>query len=246
MSHGPMKRPEPPDMHEKGASRGEEPQLLDRRLFVQVQVFTGATEADDCDAIAAAVEESTLPLVLYQDVTDPFGFGLVSVAEDPAFFVNEYRDFIINSTFSELEFMPEMSMIGRTYGSGREADLQSWLLDHVPNRLTDDNSEFAIWYPLKRKPGFYVLEGREVGMMMAEHGMLGRSYGESGLAADIRLKSFGLDRQDNEFVIGLVGKDLHPLSRLVEDMRVTRQTSEWMESLGPFFVGKRLAMGDFN
>jgi chlorite dismutase len=76
--------------------------------------------------------------------------------------------------------------------------------------------------------------------MMAEHGMLGRSYGDAGLAQDIRLKCFGLDRNDNEFLIGLVGADLNPLSRLVEDMRGTRQTAEYMDNLGPFFVGHRI------
>ncbi len=31
------------------------------------------------------------------------------------------------------------------------------------------------------------------------------------------------------------------LSKVVETMRSTRQTSEWMESLGPFFVGRVLS-----
>jgi len=42
---------------------------------------------------------------------------------------------------------------------------------------------------------------------------------------------------DNDFVIGLVGRDLHPLSHLVQTMRKTVQTSQYLESLGPFFVG---------
>jgi len=38
-------------------------------------------------------------------------------------------------------------------------------------------------------------------------------------------------------VIGLVGRDLHPLSHLVQAMRKTRQTSEFIAKMGPFFVG---------
>jgi chlorite dismutase len=38
-------------------------------------------------------------------------------------------------------------------------------------------------------------------------------------------------------VIGLIGKELHPLSHVVESMRRTRQTAEYMEQMGPFFVG---------
>ena len=39
------------------------------------------------------------------------------------------------------------------------------------------------------------------------------------------------------FVIGLVGRELHPLSHLVQAMRKTRQTSEFIVKMGPFFVG---------
>jgi len=34
-----------------------------------------------------------------------------------------------------------------------------------------------------------------------------------------------------------VGRALHPLSHLVQAMRRTIQTSEYIEKLGPFFVG---------
>jgi len=38
-------------------------------------------------------------------------------------------------------------------------------------------------------------------------------------------------------VIGLIGRELHPLSHLVQAMRRTAQTSQYLASLGPFFVG---------
>ena len=72
---------------------------------------------------------------------------------------------------------------------------------------------------------------------MREHGGIGRLYGEEDLAHDIRLACHGIDVADNEFVIGLVGKDLYPLSHLVQIMRKTRQTSQFIQSMGPFFVG---------
>ncbi len=71
-----------------------------------------------------------------------------------------------------------------------------------------------------------------------EHGGVGRSYGKAGLAFDIRLACYGLDKNDNDFVIGLLGKELHPLSSIVERMRKTRQTSQYLTNLGPFFVGR--------
>ena len=70
--------------------------------------------------------------------------------------------------------------------------------------------------------------------------MIGHSWGEAGLARDIRLASHGLDKADNDFVIGLLGKRLHPLSAVVEAMRKTTQTSQYIQAMGPFFVGKAL------
>lgn len=73
--------------------------------------------------------------------------------------------------------------------------------------------------------------------MLAEHARIGIAYGQADLAHDIRLACHGLDLNDNEFVIGLVGRDLHPLSHLVQTMRRTRQTSEYIQTMGPFFTG---------
>jgi chlorite dismutase len=73
---------------------------------------------------------------------------------------------------------------------------------------------------------------------LREHATIGRAYGEQDLAHDVRLACHGLDARDNEFVIGLVGKALHPLSHIVQTMRKTRQTSEFINQMGPFFVGR--------
>ena len=63
-------------------------------------------------------------------------------------------------------------------------------------------------------------------------------FGRADFAHDIRLSCHGLDSSDNDFVIGLSGKQLHPLSAIVQAMRKTTQTSQYLESLGPFFIGK--------
>lgn len=55
----------------------------------------------------------------------------------------------------------------------------------------------------------------------------------------MRLACHGLDAADNDFIIGLLGADLAPLSKLVETMRSTEQTADWLERLGPFFVGRK-------
>ena len=69
---------------------------------------------------------------------------------------------------------------------------------------------WAVWYPLRRIGAFNRLPRAEQGKILMEHGMLGRRYGEAGYAVDVRLECHGLDRDDNEFVIGLIGPDLFP------------------------------------
>ena len=68
--------------------------------------------------------------------------------------------------------------------------------------------------------------------------MRGAAVVSTVLARDVRLACHGLDPNDNDFIAGLVGKELHPLSAVVQRMRSTRQTAEFIEKLGPFFVGR--------
>ena len=77
-------------------------------------------------------------------------------------------------------------------------------------------------------------------MILAEHGAIGMSYGAGDYAHDIRLACYGLDKNDNDFVIGLLGKELFPLSHIVQAMRKTQQTALYLDRLGPFFVGRAI------
>jgi chlorite dismutase len=97
---------------------------------------------------------------------------------------------------------------------------------------------WAIWYPLRRNGNFANLSAEDQRVILAEHGAIGMSFGAADYAHDIRLACHGLDKDDNDFVIGLVGKDLYPLSAIVQAMRKTQQTSLYLERLGPFFVGR--------
>jgi chlorite dismutase len=64
------------------------------------------------------------------------------------------------------------------------------------------------------------------------------AYGRAGLGHDLRLACHGLDKNDNDFIVGLIGPQLAPLSMIVQRMRKTKQTSLHLEKLGPFFIGK--------
>jgi chlorite dismutase len=218
------------DVREKGANQ----QVSDRRLFMQLLVWTGAV---DPKPLVAAVERGRIDGVLYHDANDPAGVGLLTFHENPAFFATGLRELLVTEPFAGLRHRPELTMLGRTYASGFEPDLEDWLLARPRRTVLNPAWPWGIWYPLRRSGAFARLTPQEQGAILREHGTIGRAYGDADLAHDVRLACHGLDTHDNDFVIGLVGRDLHPLSHLVQAMRRTAQTSQYLESLGPFFVG---------
>ena len=204
---------------------------------MQLHVFTGCLGPG---SVVDAVQRSGLDAVVYADLNDPRGVGVLLMDEDPATFAEAGRALLVGQPFSALVPRPDFTMLGRTYSSGREPDLADFLLRKVPRNVLNPGYPWAVWYPLRRIGAFNRLPRAEQGKILMEHGMLGRRYGEAGYAVDVRLECHGLDRDDNEFVIGLIGPDLFPLSRLVKDMRATRQTAEFIQAMGPFFVGRAL------
>jgi hypothetical protein len=218
------------DVRERGAHQ----QVSDRRLFMQLQIFGGCV---DPKPLVRAAETHRLDGVLYQDVTDPRGVGVLALSEDPAFFATGLRELLNADPFLRLAHKAPFTMFGRTYSSGFEGDLEDWLLRRPRRTALNPAWPWAIWYPLRRAGAFARLSPQEQGAIIREHSVLGRAYGDADLAHDIRLACHGLDVHDNDFVIGLVGRELHPLSHLVQTMRKTVQTSEYIQTLGPFFVG---------
>ncbi len=223
------------DVAEHGRSQAGERTSLDRRLFMQLHAFGGARETAP---LAAALETAGIEGVLYEDVNDPMGVALLTLSETPDTFVSELRAFLASPPFAELERKPDLTMLGRTYALGYEPDLEETLLARPRRRVLDPALRWAIWYPLRRSGSFERLSRKEQDRILMEHGGIGMSFGRAGLGYDIRLACHGLDRNDNDFVVGLLGPELHPLSVIVQRMRKTRQTSLHLERLGPFFVGR--------
>lgn len=230
------------DILEKGAPRDGRPQTSDRRLYCQLLGFTGCR---DIKQLAGQFKSSGIEGVIYADVNDPQGIGLLLIAENPADFVAKAREVLVKEPFASLKFRPEFTMLGRTYSSGFEQDLEDWLLRRPRRYALNPEWPWAIWYPLRRKPEFEILSKEEQRKILMEHAMIGRQFGEAGFANDIRLACHGIDQKDNEFVIGLVGKELYPLSRLVQEMRKSQQTAKYIQSLGPFFVGRVIWQSSF-
>jgi len=223
------------DVNEYGGKRGDSRQAMNRRLFMQLVVF----EADeDLTGRAAQVaRERRVPSVIYADASNPRGVGLLTWSEDPAHFVSAVRPMFHAPELRGARLRQEFAMLGRTYSTGYEPDLEHWLLRRPVENVMAEGQDWHVWYPLRRTGAFAKVEQQEQNLIMREHAQIGMAYGHQELAHDVRLACHGLDQADNEFVIGLVGKELHPLSHIVQAMRKTRQTSEFIEKMGPFFVG---------
>jgi chlorite dismutase len=223
------------DVAEHGRSADGETTSLDRRLFMQLQAFGGVR---DNRPLAEALEALGADAVLYEDVNDPEGIAVLTLTEDPDAFVTSVRELFRQKPFSGLTRKPELTMLGRTYALGYEQDLEETLVERPRRRVLDPSLRWAIWYPLRRSGSFEQLSRREQDTILMEHGGIGMAFGRAGLGYDIRLACHGLDQADNDFVVGLLGPELHPLSIIVQRMRRTRQTSLHLERLGPFFVGR--------
>ncbi len=223
--------------------RDGEPQAMNRRLFMQLTAYRCPAEHHPkrmAEALGAALDAASAVGVLYEDVSDPLGLALLTWSEDPTDFVDRVRPVLAEAPFRSLIFRPEFTMLGRTYATGYEDRLDFWLLEKPVNTVRNPETPWAVWYPLRRTGEFSRLPPKDQGGILREHAVIGRAYGEAGLASDVRLACHGLDPHDNDFVIGLIGKELHPLSHVVQTMRKTRQTSEFIENMGPFFVGRRV------
>lgn len=230
-------RLEPPDLTEWGGLKGGEPQRSDERLFMQLLAFGG------CSQPAGVIDQlrgASFDAVVYQDLNDPRGIAVLTISRDPDAFIDHVRPILNNGTLSTLGLRPELSMFGRTYALGYEPDLQSALFDRPRRTVLNPDWRWAIWYPLRRNGRFAQLPEQEQRTILAEHGEIGKRFGAGDLAHDVRLACHGLDREDNDFVIGLIGKALFPLSALVQAMRKTQQTSLYLDRLGPFFIGRAL------
>jgi len=213
MSDG-RSRIEPPDISEKGGLKDGRPQRSDERLFVQLLAFGGC---HDPRAVVNHLARAPIGTVVYEDLHDPLGIGVLAFATDESAFMDVLRPQLKAGPFASMAQKPEYTMFGRTYSLGYEPDLREALTEWPRRTVLNPDWPWAIWYPLRRSGAF------------------------TQLPADVRLACHGLGREDNDFVIGLIGKELFPLSAVIQAMRRTQQTSLYLDRLGPFFIGRRIA-----
>ena len=230
-------RIEPPDLSEKGGVKDGVPQRSDDRLFMQLLAFG---ECEDAPAVARQLESAGIEGVVYEDLNDPRGVAVLALDRNPGGFIDRLRPELKKGACAGMTVKPEYTMCGRTYSLGYEPDLNETLIERPRRTVLNPAWPWAIWYPLRRSGRFAQLSDQEQRTILAEHGAIGMAFGAADYAHDIRLACHGLDRDDNDFVIGLIGKELFPLSAVVQSMRKTQQTALYLDRLGPFFVGRAI------
>lgn len=198
-------------------------------------------ECADTGAVLRHVTGAADGAVVYEDLNDPHGIAVLTVSEDPNVFLSQVRPLVTTGPLAGLPLKPQFTMFGRTYSLGYEPDLRETLIDRPRRTVLNPDWPWAIWYPLRRRGSFAQLPADEQRTILSEHGQIGMAFGAADYVHDVRLACHGLDRDDNDFVIGLIGKELFPLSALVQAMRKTQQTALYLDRLGPFFIGRKIS-----
>ncbi|MCC6579891.1 MAG: chlorite dismutase family protein [Phycisphaeraceae bacterium] len=224
-----------PDITERGGPRDGQPQRMDRRLFMQLLVYG---DCPDTLSTAQVLEQAGVQGAMYEDLHDPAGIGVLIMHEQPDYFVTRIRKLLSEEPFASMTLKPRYTLFGRTYSMGYEPDLEDALFGRPRRTALNPQWPWTVWYPLRRCGSFMTLAEEVKRDILMEHGAIGRAFGEANFAHDIRLACHGLDTNDNDFIVGLVGPELYPLSAIVQTMRRTKQTSQYIEHMGPFFIGR--------
>jgi chlorite dismutase len=226
------------DLSEKGRGATGDQLSLNKRLFMQFMVFRG-----ERDAMIELLNSQSIQAVVYQDVNDAASFGVMVYCQNPAYIIDRFQPVLSSSSSQQIH---DYTMMGRTYSIGYENDLEDVLIRRPVKRICNPETPWAVYYPVRRNGSFEQQSKSEQRKMLMEHGGIGHAFGKAGFATDIRLAGHGLNKDDNDFIIGLLGKELFPLSALVQRMRRTRQTAEFIDHMGPFFAGRAVWQPNFN
>src|SRR3990172_10335823 len=91
------------DISEKGRSQDGSVISLNRRLYMQFLAFGAAQDAAHYASVLAG---AGVQGVLYQDLNDPNGLGLLTFGENPEDFLVRVRPLLKTQPFSGLQLKP--------------------------------------------------------------------------------------------------------------------------------------------
>ena len=227
---------------ERGKTAEGAPQSLDRRLFVQLLAYTGCPDAAP---LAEAADQAGVGGVVYESAQDPQGVAVALFHEDPAFFVEDGRRLHTSAPFRDLAPLPALTMLGRTYSIGYEQDLLGTLVARPVKTMT--NPDVVVGRVVPAPAERPVRAGAARGAAADAHGARRDRPGVRGrrpTPTTSASRATGWTRTTTDFVAGLVGKSLFPLSKPSSSgcgRRARRPSSS--SRLGPFFAGRAVWQG---
>ncbi len=159
------------DVNEYGGKKEGVKQSTNRRLFMQLLVFrvpSGAPDAIGAELVKT-LRARKIPGVVYADTMDPRGLALLSWGDDPARFVRDVRPLFGEALLASVELRHDFAMLGRTYSTGHEPELEWSLLRRPIENVTNEAYRWHVWYPLRRKGAFAKLEPIDQSHILREH-----------------------------------------------------------------------------
>ncbi len=208
--------------------------MSDNTLFVQLQVFDIEPAAGPralVSALSRRLREKRIDGVIYGDANDHRGLGLLTWASDPAAILENVHALLGGKRFSALTPRPGWVMFGRVSGESADA---------VPEVVLHAEQRWATWYPTRNKPEWGTLDKAKKTAAQKEHGAVAKKFIDNDKVSYVRLSCNGLDPEDNDHIFGLTATSLEDISLLQEAMRGTSQIANYVDKIGPVFVGRKV------
>ena len=130
----------------------------------------------------------------------------------------------------------ETSLVWSSFGVHREAEFAK---DHSPAFARGvEPKEWLCVYPFVRSLDWYLLDPKERGKMLRDHGILGRDFPDV-LANTVAAFALG----DYEWMIALEAPDVIDLVDMMRHLRYTEARQHVREEI-PFFTGRRISSAE--
>jgi len=208
--------------------------MSDNTLRNQLQVFdiqfVGGPRAM-VSALSRRLREKRIDGVIYGDANDHRGIGLLTWAKDPADILENVHALLGGKRFSALTPRPGWVMFGRVSGDSVDATVDT---------LLRSDQRWGVWYPVRNKPEWGSLDETARGAAQREHGKVAKKFTSADKVSYVRLSCHGIDPEDNDHIFGLTAASLTDISLLQEAMRGTSQIANYVEKMGPVFVGRKV------
>ena len=160
-------------------------------------------------------------------------------AENPEYFVSDLRTLFSRRPFEGLVHKPEFDMLGRTYSIGYEQDLEETLFKRPLSKMLDAEEHLGRSGIRSSAPRSSTRCRRSISAR-SSRSMARSRTATRAMRTTSASRATASTRTITTSSSGLVGAQLHPLSAIVQEMRKTEQTSQYLDSLGPFFVGRAI------